>query len=280
MGMPHEAFALHKAALIASGVIPADGNITLEDVLSRLGGGIYISTKVIGIPKGSGLGTSSILAGAAIKALWQFIGKEYTENELYETVLIMEQLMSTGGGWQDQVGGLSGGIKYITTKPGISQNIKVEHLAIPDSMKMQLNERFAIIYTGQRRLARNLLREVVGNYIIGRKETLYALSEMKKVAAQMKESIEAGSMEQFICELNHHWDLSKMLDHGVTNTCIEQIFATCEELIDAKFIAGAGGGGFLQVILKEGVTKAQLDEHLQNVFQGTGVAVWDSTFVW
>ena len=71
-------------------------------------------------------------------------------------------------------------------------------------------------------------------------------------------------MEQFICELNHHWELSKMLDHGVTNTCIEQIFATCEELIDAKFIAGAGGGGFLQVILKEGVTRQQLDEHLQN----------------
>lgn len=277
---PYDYFALHKAALIASGVIPSEGDITLDEVLSRLGGGIYISTKVIGIPKGSGLGTSSILAGAAIKALWQFIGKEYTENELYETVLIMEQLMSTGGGWQDQVGGLSDGIKYVTTQPGISQNINVEHITIPDAMKMQLNERFAIIYTGQRRLARNLLREVVGNYIIGRKETLYALSEMKKVAAQMKESLRAGSMEQFICELNHHWELSKMLDHGVTNTCIEQIFATCEELIDAKFIAGAGGGGFLQVVLKEGVTKAQLDEHLQNVFQGTGVAVWDSTFVW
>ena len=71
-----------------------------------------------------------------------------------------------------------------------------------------------------------------------------------------------------------------MLDHGVSNTCIEQIFATCEELIDAKFIAGAGGGGFLQVILKKGVTRRQLDEHLQNVFQGTGVAVWDCRFVW
>ena len=124
------------------------------------------------------------------------------------------------------------------------------------------------------------MREVVGNYINGKKETLYALSEMKRVVLQMKDSLLEGSMERFICELNHHWDLSKMLDHGVTNTCIEQIFATCEELIDAKFIAGAGGGGFLQVILKEGVTRKQLDEHLQNVFQGTGVAVWDCQFVW
>lgn len=277
---PYDYFALHKAALVASGVIPAYGDDTLADVLEGLGCGLYISTKVIGIPKGSGLGTSSILAGAAIKALWQFIGREYTENELYDTVLIMEQLMSTGGGWQDQVGGLSDGIKYITTQAGLKQNIMVEHLDITDSMKVELEERFAIIYTGQRRLARNLLREVVGNYINGKKETLYALSEMKRVALQMKDSLLEGSMERFICELNHHWELSKMLDHGVTNTCIEQIFATCEELIDAKFIAGAGGGGFLQVILKEGVTRKQLDEHLQNVFRGTGVAVWDCQFVW
>ena len=277
---PYDYFALHKAALIASGVIPSSGNDTLPDVLERIGSGIYISTKVTGIPKGSGLGTSSILAGAAIKALWEFTGRAYTENELYDTVLIMEQLMSTGGGWQDQVGGLTDGIKYITTNAGLKQNIAVEHLEIPDSMKIELDERFAIIYTGQRRLARNLLREVVGNYINGRKETIYALSEMKRVAAGMRDSLIKGSMEQFICEMNHHWELSKMLDHGVTNTCIEQIFATCEELIDAKFIAGAGGGGFLQVILKKGVTKKQLDEHLQNVFQGTGVAVWDSRFVW
>ena len=277
---PYDYFALHKAALIASGVIPSSGNDTLSDVLAGIGSGIYISTKVTGIPKGSGLGTSSILAGAAIKALWVFTGRAYTENELYDTVLIMEQLMSTGGGWQDQVGGLTDGIKYITTDAGLKQNIAVEHLEIPDSMKIELDERFAIIYTGQRRLARNLLREVVGNYINGRKETIYALSEMKRVAAGMRDSLIKGSMEQFICEMNHHWELSRMLDHGVTNTCIEQIFATCEELIDAKFIAGAGGGGFLQVILKKGVTKKQLDEHLQNVFQGTGVAVWDSRFVW
>ena len=277
---PYDYFALHKAALIASGVIPASGNVTLSDVLEKIGTGIYISTKVTGIPKGSGLGTSSILAGAAIKALWEFTGREYTENELYDTVLIMEQLMSTGGGWQDQVGGLTDGIKYITTNAGLRQNIEVEHLDIPDSMKIELDERFAIIYTGQRRLARNLLREVVGNYITGRKETIYALTEMKRVAAGMRDSLIKGSMEQFICEMNHHWELSKMLDHGVSNTCIEQIFATCEELIDARFIAGAGGGGFLQVILKKGVTKRQLDEHLQNVFQGTGVAVWDSRFVW
>ena len=69
--------------------------------------------------------------------------------------------------------------------------------------------------------------------------------------------------------------LSKQLDAGSTNTCIEQIFMACEDMIDARFIAGAGGGGFIQVILKKDVTKEQLHERLHGVFQDSGVDVWD-----
>ena len=41
------------------------------------------------------------------------------------------------------------------------------------------------------------------------------------------------------------------------------------------FIAGAGGGGFLQVILKKGVTKEDLRERLYAIFQDSGVDVWE-----
>lgn len=80
-----------------------------------------MSTEVVGVPKGSGLGTSSILAGACVKALFEFTGITYTQEDLYDHVLCMEQLMSTGGGWQDQVGGLSMGLKYITAESGIRE---------------------------------------------------------------------------------------------------------------------------------------------------------------
>ena len=50
-------------------------------------------------------------------------------------------------------------------------------------------------------------------------------------------------------------------------------------MIDGKFIAGAGGGGFLQVILKKGVTKEMLSERLKSVFQDSGVDVWESEFL-
>lgn len=61
---PYDSFALHKAALIACGIIPVREEADLQEILKRMGGGIYLSTQVYGVPKGSGLGTSSILSGA------------------------------------------------------------------------------------------------------------------------------------------------------------------------------------------------------------------------
>ena len=42
---------------------------------------------------------------------------------------------------------------------------------------------------------------------------------------------------------------------------------------------GAGGGGFLQVVLKKGVEKARLHERLKEVFQDSDIDVWDSELV-
>lgn len=106
---PYDSFALHKAALIACGIIPVKEEADLQEILKRMGGGIYLSTQVYGVPKGSGLGTSSILSGACVKGIFEFLGQERTDAEIYDVVLGMEQIMSTGGGWQDQVGGLTEG---------------------------------------------------------------------------------------------------------------------------------------------------------------------------
>ena len=278
---PYDAFALHKSALLACGVVPMEGNAeSLQDILKRLGGGLYLSTQVIGIPKGSGLGTSSILAGACVKAIFEIMGEEVTEDALYDIVLCMEQIMSTGGGWQDQVGGLTPGIKYITSEPGMQQHIQVQKVGIKDAVKEELQNRFALIYTGQRRLARNLLRDVVGNYVGGREESLDALFQMQRVAALMRFELEKGNIDGLASLFNMHWELSKQLDEGSTNTCIEQIFRACEDLIAGRFIAGAGGGGFLQVILKCGVSKEQLRARLREVFQDSGVDIWESEFLW
>ncbi|MBQ2237056.1 MAG: fucokinase, partial [Clostridia bacterium] len=91
-------------------------------------------------------------------------------------------------------------------------------------------------------------------------------------------SLEGGNLDKFCRLLNEHWELSKKLDAGCTNTCIDQIFTSIDDLIDAKMICGAGGGGFLQVILKKGVTKEQLKEQLFEIFSDSGVEVYDCKF--
>ena len=276
---PSDAFALHKSALIACGVIPYKEHISLNEICSILGGGIYMNTRVINIPKGSGLGTSSILAGACVKGLYEFLGINATENELYNRVLCMEQLMSTGGGWQDQVGGLAKGIKLITAAAGLEQNIVCTPLNMTELTMKELDNRFVLIYTGQRRLARNLLREVVGKYIGSDPNALDVLYRIQQIAVLMRFELERGNIDKFAELLSEHWEQSKKLDAGCTNTCIDQIFLSIEDLIAGKMICGAGGGGFLQVIMKKNVSIQMLEERLNEVFADSGVAIWHCRFV-
>ena len=122
-------------------------------------------------------------------------------------------------------------------------------------------------------------RDVVGRYISNAPDSLYALEEIQRIAAMMAFELERGHVDDFAKLLNRHWELSKTIDAGNTNTCIDQIFSVCEDMIDGKFISGAGGGGFLQVILKKGVTQEMLHQRLREVFQDSGVDVWNVEFV-
>ena len=277
-GDPYDSFALQKACLLACGILPAQGG-NLSEILERLGGGFEMHSEVTNVPKGSGLGTSSILSAACVKAVFEFMGISYSEADLYAHVLVMEQIMSTGGGWQDQVGGVTNGIKYITSTPGLDQQIKVQHIELQPETKQELNERFCLIYTGQRRLARNLLRDVVGRYVGNEPDSLFALNEIQKVAALMRFELERGNIEEFARLLNYHWELSQKVDAGSTNTLIDQIFLSIEDLIDAKMVCGAGGGGFLQVILKKGVSRSQVHSRLKEVFQDNPVDVWECEII-
>ena len=277
-GDPYDAFALQKAALLACGIIPREGG-NLKEILSRLGGGFVMHSEVTNVPKGSGLGTSSILSAACVKAIFEFMGIPHTEHDLYSHVLAMEQLMSTGGGWQDQVGGVVNGIKFITAMPGILQDIKVRKIEVPEKALKELNERFVLIYTGQRRLARNLLRDVVGRYIGNEPESIFALNEIQRVAALMSFELERGNIDEFAKLLDYHWELSQKVDSGSTNTLIDQIFASIKDYTAGKLVCGAGGGGFLQVVLKRGVSVETVRKTLRSVFQDSDVDIWDCEII-
>ena len=125
--------------------------------------------------------------------------------------------------------------------------------------------------------------EIIKRYLYDPRIKLYqndrniGIAGSRNKAIQMRADLENEDLNTFSNHLNEHWELSKKLDAGCTNTCIDQILISCEDLILGKMICGAGGGGFLQVILKKGVSKDEIKNRIQDVFQDSGIKVYDVT---
>jgi len=271
---PADPFALLKAALILRGIIPADSDPdrSLAEQL-RPSGGVRLSTQTT-IPRGSGLGTSSILAGAVLICLARLQGVDLAQVRLFDEVLCLEQMLTTGGGWQDQVGGLVGGIKLVTTEPGLPQKIQVEPVCMSASTKTELADRLMLVYTGQQRLAKNLLRAVMGRWMARDPEMTWIQQEIARLAVAMRNALTTGDLGQFGTLLGEHWALNKRMDPGCTNPFIDDLFELMEPYIDGGKLAGAGGGGFAMVIARDGQAVDALTAKLESVYRGTSVAVW------
>jgi fucokinase len=246
---------------------------------SKLPGGISISAGVVGIPKGSGLGTSSILLAACIKGLFEFFGQPLSFASLCRRVLLAEQLMGTGGGWQDQAGGLVPGIKLAVSAPNFRQEVVCHRLTPPPAFLAQLTESFCIDYRGQRRVGRTILREIMRGYIQSDPLYLRTLKDIRTLADETKTAVSSGDFFGFIDCLNRQTALTTALDAGYTNARIDAIFESCADITAGKMICGAGGGGFMQIILKPGVSRDTLRSRLKTAFPDQNMDVWNCAFV-
>lgn len=101
------------------------------------------------VPRGSGLGTSSILSAAVVKSLLQITDGDDSNENVTRLVLVLEQVMGTGGGWQDQIGGLYPGIKFTSSCPGIPLRLQVNPLLASTQLITELQERLLVVFTGQ-----------------------------------------------------------------------------------------------------------------------------------
>ena len=241
--------ALPKAAFVVTGIIPEDTKLNLQDILKELGYGIDL-TLFSAVPAGSGLGTSSILGSAIIACLSRMLGQELTQEDLFNRTLYMEQLMTTGGGWQDQIGGVVGGVKHITTEPGLFQVPRISWTDLKVRPNMDLSERFLLYYTGHRRMAKNILRNIVGKYLDRDVTTLQTIDRLRRKSFEMKEELDHRNIDAFGKKIAEVWELNKTLDSGTSNEDIEAILSKISHLIHGAKLLGAGGGGFLFMVTK------------------------------
>jgi fucokinase len=227
------------------------------------------------IPRGSGLGTSSILAGAILHCLARLLGQEIEQAQLFDEVLCLEQMITTGGGWQDQIGGLVGGIKLITTEPGLPQVAHLEPVPLTPTLKRALDERLVLVYTGQRRLAKNLLRAVMGRWMARDPQMVEVLHGMGRLALRIRDALVAEDLDTFGELIARHWEMYKLTDPGCTNPFIDSLLALCQPYMMGAKLAGAGGGGFAIVIARDASAALGLREAVKRRFPQGNVAVWD-----
>lgn len=246
-------FSIPKAALVLAGFhndFSAERYITLEEQLKAFGSGIEI-TLLSAIPAGSGLGTSSILASTVLGAVSDFCGLNWDKNEICNRTLVLEQLLTTGGGWQDQYGGVLHGVKLLQTNPGIIQTPMVRWL--PESLFTDAEYRSCHIlyYTGITRTAKGILAEIVRSMFLNSHEHLSLLAEMKEHALDLYDSIVRGDFVQMGQLIGKTWEQNKLLDSGTNPDSVNMITEKIKDLCHGYKLPGAGGGGYLYMIAKD-----------------------------
>lgn len=258
-------FSIPKAALALSGFSPrysVEPFRTLEEQLRAFGSGIEV-TLLSAIPAGSGLGTSSILASTVLGAIADFCGLAWDKNEICLRTLALEQLLTTGGGWQDQYGGVLQGVKLLQTQPGFDQSPLVRWL--PDFLftNPEYQKCHLLYYTGITRTAKGILAEIVRRMFLNETTQLGLLTDMKAHALDLYEAVQRGNFTEMGRLVGLTWEQNKRLDSGTNPEAVESIISRIHDYCLGYKLPGAGGGGFLYMVAKDPEAAAHIRTILQ-----------------
>ncbi|XP_025798584.1 bifunctional fucokinase/fucose pyrophosphorylase isoform X1 [Panicum hallii] len=233
-------FRLVKSALIVTGILG-------HKMLSK--SGLNIRTWA-NVPRGSGLGTSSILAAAVVKGLFQVMEDDGSDDNVARAVLVVEQIMGTGGGWQDQIGGLYPGIKCTQSFPGQSLRLQVVPLLASPQLIQELEQRLLVVFTGQVRLAHQVLQKVVTRYLRRDNILISSIKRLAELAKIGREALMNGDIDELGSIMLEAWRLHQELDPFCSNKFVDELFAFADPYCSGYKLVGAGGGGFALLLAK------------------------------
>jgi galactokinase/mevalonate kinase-like predicted kinase len=247
------AFAIPKAALKLAGFHPQYSSAvykSLEEQLRDFGGGLDISL-MVAVPKGSGLGTSSVLAGTILAGLSDFCKLGWDKHETAFRTLLLEQILTTGGGWQDQVGGLFEGVKLIESASGLVQKPRIRWVPEHLFTRPETSQLIMLYYTGITRIAKHILTDIVQGMFLNSDTLLGILSEMKTHARDTYGAIQNHDWDGLTTAIAHSWELNQRLDPGTNPPEIAAISDVIKDHMASCKLLGAGGGGYLIIFAKD-----------------------------
>ena len=253
-------FSIPKAALALAGFLPqfsVNRYPSLKAQLEAFGCGIEL-TLLSAIPAGSGLGTSSILAATVLGAVSDFCSLAWDKNEIGRRTLVLEQLLTTGGGWQDQFGGVLGGVKLLQTQSGFDQAPLARWLPTDLYVQPEYQQCHLLYYTGITRTAKQILAEIVRRMFLNNGEQLRLLRQMKEHTMMMYDAIQRQDFVQMGSLVRRTREQNQLLDSGTNPEQVRRLTDLIDDLCLGYKLPGAGGGGYLYMVAKSPEAAARI----------------------
>lgn len=197
---------------------------------------------------GSGLGSSSTLVVAMIKAFVEWMNLPLGEYDIAQLAYLVERKEAgLSGGRQDQYAATFGGINFIEFFA--DEKVVVNPLRIKQWVLNELENSFVLFYTGSSRDSAKIIDEQIKNTNEKNKRSVDAMLELKADALVMKECILKGDFVSFARYLGKSWEAKKKMAASISNPMIDKIYQVA---MDAGAyggkVSGAGGGGFMMLM--------------------------------
>jgi fucokinase len=152
--------------------------------------------------------------------------------------------------------------------------VDVTPLTLSPETEATLRARLLLVYTGQQRLAKNLLQAVMRRWMARDPEMVWIQGEIARLARAMRDALASGDVDTFGELLSEHWALNKRMDAGCTNEFIDGLFAEMSPFVCGGKLAGAGGGGFAIVVARDEDAAGALGERLHERYGAAGAGIW------
>jgi D-glycero-alpha-D-manno-heptose-7-phosphate kinase len=211
--------------------------------LTGINGGIEIASMADIPSKGSGLGSSSTYTVGLLNALYayrnQFASKEKLGRQACEIEI---NLCGEPIGKQDQFAAAYGGLNLIRFHP--DESVSVDPVICNPLLLREMEDSTLVFFTGRTRSASAVLANQSAAMKTADRRAL--MRRMVKLAYEMKEQLESGTLEHIGSLLNENWRLKSQLTSGITDTQIDTFYATgIANGAQGGKLLGAGNGGFI-----------------------------------
>lgn len=234
-----------------------DGSMQLHKgiynrIIRDYNGGVPLSIRLTtysDAPAGSGLGSSSTMVVAILKAFVEALNLPLGEYDVAHLAFEIERIdVGLDGGKQDQYAATFGGFNFIEFYR--SERVIVNPLRIKSSIINELESSIVLYYTGVSRESANIIKEQSQNARDKNQRSIDAMLELKEDALIMKESLLKGDLKQFANYLGKSWDAKKRTAASITNSMIDHIYdIAMQSGAYAGKVSGAGGGGFMMFMV-------------------------------